>query len=104
MLAERVIEWTEQWKREGLEEGRRQGLQQGIEKGLKRGLRKGMEKGMEKGLEQVRGAFLRELERRFGPLPEDVRRRVDEIGSIQELTELGFRVGAASSIADLGLG
>ena len=25
MLAERVLEWTEQWKREGLEEGRQEG-------------------------------------------------------------------------------
>jgi flagellar biosynthesis/type III secretory pathway protein FliH len=30
MLAERVIEWTQQWKEEGLREGRREGLQQGL--------------------------------------------------------------------------
>ncbi|NEX23888.1 Rpn family recombination-promoting nuclease/putative transposase, partial [Thiorhodococcus mannitoliphagus] len=29
MLAESVIEWTEDWKRQGLEEGRRQGWQEG---------------------------------------------------------------------------
>lgn len=76
MLAERVIEWTQQWKQEGLEEG----------------------------LEQVRGALLQELERRFGPLPEGVRRRVGEIGSFKELSELMLRVGAVSSIFELGLG
>lgn len=75
MLAERVIEWTQQWKQEGREEG----------------------------LEEVRGILLRELERRFGPLPEGVRRRVDEIGSFKELTELSVRVGSASSISELGL-
>ncbi len=30
MLAERVIEWTQQWKEEGLREGLQQGLQQGL--------------------------------------------------------------------------
>ena len=34
MLAERVIEWTQQWKEEGLREGRREGLQQGLQQGL----------------------------------------------------------------------
>jgi predicted transposase YdaD len=29
MLAERVIEWTQQWKAEGLQQGRQEGLQQG---------------------------------------------------------------------------
>ncbi|HEX4966821.1 MAG TPA: Rpn family recombination-promoting nuclease/putative transposase [Thermoanaerobaculia bacterium] len=75
MLAERVIEWTQQWKQEGLEEG----------------------------LEKVREVFLQELERRFGPLPESVRRWVGKIASIEELAKLGVRIGAASSIADLGI-
>ena len=34
MLAERVIEWTQQWKEEGLREGRREGLQQGLQQAL----------------------------------------------------------------------
>jgi hypothetical protein len=38
MLAERVIEWTEQWKQEGLEQGLRQGLEQGRAQGLEQGL------------------------------------------------------------------
>lgn len=75
MLAERVIEWTQQWKQEGREEG----------------------------LDEVRGVLLQELERRFGALPEGVRRRVDEIGSFKELSELILRVGSASSISELGL-
>ena len=84
MLAERVVEWTEQWKQEGLEQGREEGLRQVLEK--------------------VRGVLLLELERRFGPLPADLRRQIDEIGSIEELTELSLRVGGASSISELGLG
>jgi hypothetical protein len=36
MLAERVLEWTQQWKEEGLQAGRQEGLQQGLaaERGL----------------------------------------------------------------------
>ena len=34
MLAERVLEWTQQWKEEGLREGRREGRQQGLQQGL----------------------------------------------------------------------
>jgi hypothetical protein len=73
------MEWTEQWKQEGFE------------------------KGLETGLENARGVLLRELERRFGPLPEEVRRRVEAIDSIEELTELSLRAGAAASIAALEL-
>jgi predicted transposase/invertase (TIGR01784 family) len=89
MLAERVIEWTHQWKQEGLEEG------------LQKGLREGLREGLEKGLEKARGVLLRDLERRFGPLPEEVRRRVDAIASIEDLTELSLRAGAAPSLAAL---
>jgi hypothetical protein len=34
MLAERVMEWTQQWKEEGLEQGRQEGLEQGRQEGL----------------------------------------------------------------------
>lgn len=73
MLAENVMDWTQQWKQEGLEEG----------------------------LERARGVLLRDLERRFGPLPEEIRQRVDAIASIEELTELSIRSGAASSLSAL---
>jgi predicted transposase/invertase (TIGR01784 family) len=89
MLAERVMEWTEQWKQEGLEEGQKKGRQEGVQEGL------------EKGLEKVRGVLLRDLEKRFGLLPEEVRRRVDAIASIEDLTEFSLRAGAAPSLAAL---
>src|SRR5207249_6636008 len=34
MLAERVIEWTQQWKEEGLREGRQEGRREGLQEGL----------------------------------------------------------------------
>jgi hypothetical protein len=54
-------------------------------------------------LERARGVLLRELDRRFGPLPEEVQRRVEAIDSIEELTELSLRAGAAPSIAALAI-
>ena len=85
MLADRMIEWTQEWKQEGLEEG----------------LQKGRQKGQEDALEKARGVLLRDLERRFGSLPEEVRQRVGAIVSIEELTEFSIRAGAASSLAAL---
>jgi len=88
MLAERVTEWTQQWKQEGLEEGRQEGFQ----------------KGHEDSLREARGVLLQDLEHRFGPLPEEVRRRIETIASIRELTELSIRAGAAASLAVLAAG
>jgi hypothetical protein len=45
----------------------------------------------------------RPLESRFGPLPEELRLRIEGIDSVEELTELSLRAGAASSVTALGL-
>ena len=81
MLAESGYSWSDRWEREGMEKGRQQERQDVLSK--------------------ARGILLRDLERRFGPLPEDFRRRVEAMASIEELTELTLRAGAASSLADL---
>jgi len=99
MLAERVLDWTEQWKQEGLEEGRKEGRQEGRQEGLQ----EGRQEGRQQGLESVRQVLLEDLGRRFGPLPEAVRRRVGGIESFEDLTRLSLRIGAASSLADLDL-
>lgn len=79
MLTERVNDWTLNWKREGFEEGRREEI------------------------EESRSILLSELEKRFGPLPEDVRHQVQTINSSRELAMLLVRVGTAPSLAVLGL-
>jgi predicted transposase YdaD len=79
MLAENVTEWTRQWKREGFEEG--------------------LEKGLEKGLEQLRRALLREMEERFGSVPESVREKVAALDSFEEIARLIARAATASSLA-----
>jgi len=82
MLAESVMDWTRQWKQEGLEEGRQEGRQEA--------------------LASVREVLCREVERRFGPLREEVRLRVEAMDSIEALSELLARVGVASSLDALG--
>lgn len=52
---------------------------------------------------QQRAYVLQRLEERFAPLPEAVRRRVEEIDSLEELKELGSRIGSAPSLEALGL-
>lgn len=83
MLAERVVEWTQEWKQEGFEEGLRQGIANTAA--------------------TLRGMLLASLEERFGALPEEVRRQVDSIGSVEELGKLLSRSGTAPSLASLGL-
>jgi len=58
MLAERVIEWTQQWKEEGLREGRREGRREGLQQGLQEGL--------QQGLAAERALLVRQARRRFG--------------------------------------
>lgn len=87
MLTERTNDWTRDWRRKGFEEGRREGF----------------EKGIEKGIEEARGGLLSELETRFGPLPEEARRRVQALNSFKDLMALSVRIGAAPSLAALGL-
>jgi len=61
---------------------------------------KGEEKGRTQGAHQL---LLRLLGKRFGPLPENVRRRVETITSLDLLTELAERVLSAHSLEEIGL-
>jgi predicted transposase/invertase (TIGR01784 family) len=81
MLAERVIEWTEQWKQEGLQQGIQQGMQQGMQQGEAR-------------------ILLRLLARRFGELPEDKRRQI-ESADTETLLEWSERVLTANSLDEV---
>jgi len=65
MLAERVKSWTEEWKRQGLDEGRREGLDEGRREGLDEGRREGRQEG-------ISHLLRRQMEKRFGVLPEEI--------------------------------
>ena len=69
MLAETVVEWTEQWKQEGLSQGRKEGLSEGRSEGLSQGLSQGR-------LEGEVTVLARQLARRFGPLDEQTNARL----------------------------
>jgi flagellar biosynthesis/type III secretory pathway protein FliH len=82
MLAERVKEWTREWQQEG------------FEKGLKEGLKEGLEKG--------RAALVRQLEKRFGPLPQEARQRIEAL-DFEAIVDLSASASTAPSLAALGL-
>ena len=64
---------------------------------------KGREEGLQQGFMAMRDLLLSLLEQRFGPLPEDVRERVEAISSLKRLTQLGQRVLTARSLESLKL-
>ena len=80
--------WAEQLKKEGLEQG------------LERGLEQGREQGREQGAQQT---LLRLLGVRFGPLSDDVKRRVEAIRSLERLNEIADQVLVARSLEEMGL-
>jgi len=58
----------------------------------------------EGGIDALRQVVLRLLDRRFGAVPEKVRRSVEAIDSPESLNELAERVLDAGSIDEMGLG
>ena len=72
----------------------------GWEKGREKGRKEGMEAGAQQGARQV---LLHQLGKRFGPLPETVRRRVEAIDSLDLLTRLAERLLSAHSLEEMGL-
>jgi len=51
----------------------------------------------------VREVLLLQLAERFGPLPEGARRQIEEISSLQRLTQLAKRILTAHSLEEMGL-
>ncbi len=84
MLSKTVVEWTKQWKQEGLEKGREEGL----------------EKGLEKGREMMARALVRLLERKFGTLNDEDRRRVLE-AKITDLDKWTDRIIDATTLKQI---
>lgn len=62
-----------------------------------------VEEGLEQGLARLRKVLLARLEQRFGPLPEETRRRVEVVGSFEDLADLIVRAEVAPSLEALGL-
>jgi predicted transposase YdaD len=83
-----AMTWSETQRAQGREEGRAEGRTEGMVQGAQRGARQ---------------LLLHQLGKRFGPLPENVRRRVETITSLDRLTELAERVLSARSLEEMGL-
>ena len=75
-----------------------------MEKGREEGLEKGREQGREAGLlEGKRETLLRLLAAKFGTLSDLTAKRVQAIGSVDELDNRLEQVLTATSLAELGL-
>jgi predicted transposase YdaD len=80
--------WAEQLKQEGRETG--------VVMGVEMGKREGLEQG-------VRQTLLRQLGARFGPLSDDVKRRVEAIRSVERLNQMAEQILVARSLEEMGL-
>lgn len=81
--------------------------ERGIEKGMAQGLEQGIAQGIEKGIEQgiLRGeckTLLRQIERKFGPVSQDVRGRLEAIMDVEELDRLADSILTAQSLEEMG--
>ena len=109
MLATRLISRKEYRKVQEVEltwadKFLKQGEEKGIKKGREQGLEQGLEQGREAGLlEGKREALLRQLEAKFGPLPEGTTTRVESIDSASELDDYLERILTARSLQKMGL-
>jgi predicted transposase YdaD len=75
-----------------------------VEKGRKEGIRVGKEKWRQEGRrEALRDMLLLQLSRRFGPLPDGVRRHVEAIASTERLTKLSEQILVAGSLDEMEL-
>ena len=92
-----VMTWADRMKEEGRLEGRLEGRQEGRLEGRKEGQRTGLKEG-------IRQTLLHQLDRRFGPLPPIVLRRIRKIDSVDRLHRLAEQVLTARSVDELDLG
>ena len=113
MLADRIQEWGEEFKREALskglqkgrqegrQEGRQQGRQEGHREGRQEGRREGRQEGLQQGLQEGEARLLlRQLQKRFGEVPDWVRSRLND-APLEQLESWGERLLDAASLEAL---
>jgi hypothetical protein len=83
-MGTRRLTWAEQFEEKGWHKGVETGLSQGVEAG-------------------ARQMLLRQLGARFGPLSDDVRRRVEAIHSIERLNQIAEHLLVARSLEEMDL-
>ena len=95
-MGTRRLTWAEQFE----EKGWKKGVETGWNKGMEKGLEKGLETGVEVGARQT---LLRLLGARFGPLSDEVKRRVEEIHSVERLNQIAEHLLVARSLEEMDL-
>ena len=69
-------------------------------RGIKIGMEQGLERGLEQGLEHERQVILRQIAKRFGPVPTAPRRHIAAL-SPSELERIALRLLDAASLQEL---
>jgi uncharacterized protein DUF4351 len=88
--------WAEKLEAKGVAKGKAMGEATGEARGEARGRAAGEAHG-------ARKILLRLLRQRFGPLPAEAERRVQEVSSLARLTHLADQVLVANSLEEMGL-
>nr|VFJ78138.1 MAG: protein of unknown function (DUF4351) [Candidatus Kentron sp. FW] len=77
MMSQFARDITKTARQEALREGMQQGIQQGMQQGMQQGVQQGMRQGMQRGRQEGEaGLLLRQLSRRFHPLPDEITQRI----------------------------
>ncbi len=109
MLEERSIDWTREWrekgfqegKKEGYEVGRKEGWDVGRAEGRREGRREGREEGRKEGRKEGEAeVLLRLLERKFGPVGDEYREKIEQADD-EQLLQWAERVLSADRIEDV---
>ncbi len=101
-LVQQVMRWDmavlreSPWYQEILNEGVELGLQQGLQEGLQQGLERGLQEGLQQGAQRQ---LLRLLQHRFGPVPEEVRTRLQQL-TVEQLELLVDQALLVDSLAE----
>lgn len=83
------------------EDGEKSGLRKGLEQGIERGIQQGIQQGIQRGRKAAMAEMLeRQLEGRFGPVSETVRKRLER-ASPEKLAEWGVALLDANSLAQV---
>jgi len=95
--AQTMSRFAERFHEKGKQEGIQQGMQQGMQQGIQRGIQQGMQQGTHQGEALVLG---RQLRLKFGPLPDEVQRQIEQ-ASEQTLLEWSERVLTANHLDEV---
>jgi uncharacterized protein DUF4351 len=92
--------WAEKLEAKGVAKGRAEGQAAGRAEGKAEGQAEGRAEGKAQGAREI---LLRQLRQRFGTLPAEAERRIQEVSSLERLTRLADQVLVARSLEEMGL-